>query len=420
MTLNLESQLSAKSPGLEAIFEVEGDLMPTLQPFVKRPAAFSRFYHGTKPSAASLIPNQSTLWRFLGTNWLSTTDENDMLELLRERVAGDPELVGSVRIESAYLSDKLAHAFKKRDSVNYEDPGMRWLNSLGNDIFCHGERLITIAHLWAHNTEKHWIAVDVDGPKRMLRYGDSFGEEIPPLLRAAFEWWASKHGQDPLIVDTLSSSMQTDGHSCGIFAPNAAEHSVYPESPLIKQDDVVLVRLTMFNRLANRILDRIADAEQEDSDGGIAEPMEIISLPRSFAKVAHSAAFTFQHPRSADSTQSRNLKRPKDHPDGPTPNASPEKKRVREVNHDRSPPPLLHFDTSPLASTSHDQTMPHSDVFGVIHSKLSTLSDTQQSGYGLVVLPSLALLVNPLFFVIRQDVGFDLKGVNIIIELCAE
>ncbi|KAJ6615686.1 hypothetical protein B0H10DRAFT_1949701 [Mycena sp. CBHHK59/15] len=153
----------------------------------QRPAAFSRFYHGTKPSAASLIPNQSTLWRFLGANWLSTTDENDMLELLRERVAGDPELVGSVRIESAYLSDKLAHAFKKRDSVNYEDPGMRWLNSLGNDIFCHGERLITIAHLGAHNTEKHWIAVDVDGPKRMLRYGDSFGEEIPPLLRAAFE-----------------------------------------------------------------------------------------------------------------------------------------------------------------------------------------------------------------------------------------
>ncbi|KAJ6569947.1 hypothetical protein B0H10DRAFT_2354866 [Mycena sp. CBHHK59/15] len=267
-----------------------------------------------------------------------------MLELLRERVAGDPELVGPWDAVAQFV---------------------------GNDIFCHGERLITIAHLWAHNTEKHWIAVDVDGPKRMLRYGDSFGEEI--------------------------HRFSTDGHSCGIFAPNAAEHSVYPESPLIKQDDVVLVRLTMFNRLANRILDRIADAEQEDSDGGIAEPMEIISLPRSFAKVAHSAAFTFQHPRSADSTQSRNLKRPKDHPDGPTPNASPEKKRVREVNHDRSPPPLLHFDTSPLASTSHDQTMPHSDVFGVIHSKLSTLSDTQQSGYGLVVLPSLALLVNPLF-----------------------
>ncbi|KAJ7127798.1 hypothetical protein C8R44DRAFT_733221 [Mycena epipterygia] len=54
-----------------------------------------------------------SLWWFLGPKWLSTTDENNMLEILQEKIAGNPELVGFVRVESAYLSNKLAHAFKK-------------------------------------------------------------------------------------------------------------------------------------------------------------------------------------------------------------------------------------------------------------------------------------------------------------------
>lgn len=116
-----------------------------------------------------------------------------------------------------------------------------------------------------------------------------------------------------------------------------------------------------------------------DSDEGIPQAMETLSPPRSFAKLARSATFTFPLP-SVNSTQPSNLKRPKDHPDGPTPNASPEKKRAREVHRDRSPPPPLNFDTSPPASTSLEpQSMPPSDIFGTIHSKLTELSEQQSS-----------------------------------------
>ncbi|KAJ7883179.1 hypothetical protein B0H14DRAFT_2564978 [Mycena olivaceomarginata] len=61
----------------------------------------------------------------------------------------------------------------------------------------------------------------------------------------------------------------------------------------------------------------------------------VVSPPRSFAKIARSATFTFKLGEPANPSifnfseqdDSTTLKRPKDHPDAPTPNASPEKKR---------------------------------------------------------------------------------------------
>ncbi|KAJ7759792.1 hypothetical protein DFH07DRAFT_772123 [Mycena maculata] len=337
-----------------------------------------------------------TLWRYPGTEWLSSSDINDALELLRGRVAADAELAGSVRVEAVEFTAKITDAFKGREKFDYEESvGMRWLRSLGNDIFGHGERLVTIAHLGAHNKKKHWVAIEVDGQRRVVRYGDSLGDDIPPTLRQAYEWWMSHHTVDPVQFGSLPTSMQTDGHSCGPMAINCAERCVFPEIPSMEQGDVPLARLRMLSTLSNRVLDRIADEEteeaeedqQSDSEHGTPEPQilpKIFPPPAAFTNLARSAAFTFDSPR----TDPTNLKRAKGHPDGPTPTSSPEKKRVRAVSRERSPPPPLQFDPPEASTLLEHAKRDHAssasvptDVFGSIQAPTQAAS-RQQSKIG--------------------------------------
>ncbi|KAJ6523241.1 hypothetical protein DFH09DRAFT_1330119 [Mycena vulgaris] len=290
-----------------------------------------------------------TLWRFLGKDWLSSTDEDDMLELLRERIASDPALVGSIRVEGVDFTAKITAAFKDRDRGDYGL--MRWLHTLGNDIFGHGERLLTVAHLGQHTKEPHWIQIE------------------------AYEWWASKHTPDPIDFRTMPASKQTDGHSCGIFALNAAERTAFPDVPVMEQSRVVVARLQIFSKMANRILDRIADEEEESlenewdaqsgSDAGSDEDPLIIASPPppSFSGLAKSAQFSF----CASTEHTKVLKRDKNHPDAPTPASSPAKKRVRDQSRERSPAPPLDFSLSEVPSAPDlpvADAAVASDVFG--------------------------------------------------------
>ncbi|KAF8163940.1 hypothetical protein K438DRAFT_1618137, partial [Mycena galopus ATCC 62051] len=199
-----------------------------------------------------------TLWRYLGPTWLSDTDENDMLERLRAKIVDDADLVGTIRVEAVELSNKLHTAFAKRDQEDYQQsPSTRWLRSLREDVFGRGERLITIAHLGDHNKMKHWVAIELHGGKRELRYADSLGSDIPRSLRDIYEWWTNKHTQIPLEFGSLPIAIQSDGHSCGMLALNAVEHAVFPNFPLMNQADVVHERLIVFNRIVNGVLDRV-------------------------------------------------------------------------------------------------------------------------------------------------------------------
>ncbi|KAJ7035875.1 hypothetical protein C8F04DRAFT_1096976 [Mycena alexandri] len=140
-----------------------------------------------------------SLSRFLGKRWLSSTDINDMLEMLREKIAADPELAGLVRVEMVEFTAKVTAAFRARESEDYHrSKSTKWLRALGEDIFGNGERLITVAHLGDHNDEKHWITIEVNGADTLFRYGDSFKDDIPPSL-----WYPPKlhSNRRPLLWD---------------------------------------------------------------------------------------------------------------------------------------------------------------------------------------------------------------------------
>jgi hypothetical protein len=203
------------------------------------------------------LPLLTTLWRFLGTEWLSSTEKNDLLETLHEHIGSDPDLVGDVRVEAVELTAKITAAFEHQESGSYLDS--QWISSLGADIFERGERVITIAHLGVHNNKDHWVTIDVDGPQRMLHYGDSLGNNIPSSLRKAYKWWASQHTPDTLKFSALPISTQTDSRSCGMFAANAADHAVDPTIPLMEQANIAVKRLQMLTKLAKHILDRVSE-----------------------------------------------------------------------------------------------------------------------------------------------------------------
>lgn len=105
-----------------------------------------------------------------------------------------------------------------------------------------------------------------------------------------------------------------------------------------------------------------------EPDTNYAAGIEIGTPPGSFQKLARTATFTFQMRAPA---QSGSLKRPKSHPDAPTPNASPEKKRTQVIERDRTPPPPFDlWREPPPSSTSLPQNSPPLqssspvDVFG--------------------------------------------------------
>ncbi|KAF8068571.1 hypothetical protein FPV67DRAFT_1448488 [Lyophyllum atratum] len=129
--------------------------------------------------------------------------------------------------------------------------------------------LVTVGHLGDLGSEEsspHWVAIVIDTEVGMHRFGDSFRNPIPKELRDAYEWWSKEHGIDGLTCDTLLTSHQLDSHACGLFAHNALEHHIDPEScPLMNNVDVAAERLREFNTVAAHILARLPANDSKEA-----------------------------------------------------------------------------------------------------------------------------------------------------------
>ncbi|CAK5265356.1 unnamed protein product [Mycena citricolor] len=327
-----------------------------------------------------------TMYRFLRKTWLSSTDVDDILELLRDQIAGDQKLLEKYIVEGVNLADKIQQVFSQApaSSQDYEQSAnTRWISAVGSDVFELKQTLLTVVHLGTYSGEKHWVGIEVDGEADMLRYGDSLGHEAPTALTDAFRWWASQHGLSDLKIGSFEKiSKQTDGDSCGFFACDTVFRAAFPDAVPLEQSDFPVPQLEMFNHLVARSLDGIADErastfiEAEDicsSDGSDDGTEDLPPQPRSFSKLAQSApAFTFEcqspsKPQTVmeddvselrSSMSGISLKRERGNPDALTPAPSPSKKRV-QISHPtpRDPPlpinlPTAHSNEQPVQSTS--------------------------------------------------------------------
>jgi hypothetical protein len=200
-----------------------------------------------------------TLWRYLGPHFTTGSQQNDMLEILRTKVAADPHLVQRLRIEGMAFTEKLRQAFATRGTEAYKtEQRFAWLRTIGEDLVETGRTLLTIAHLGDNN--KHWVGLVVDAEAHVIQYGDALGSPILPDLLEAYEWWILQHTASPFQTKELQITKQEDSSSCGILADNAVGHFALPGAfPLMKASEACSIgRMSTFIRVANYILERVS------------------------------------------------------------------------------------------------------------------------------------------------------------------
>ena len=204
-----------------------------------------------------------TLWRYLGKNWLSDSEQDEMLELIRERCLDSPEKCTQFRIENIHFAAKLLEAFDSGSDVYFVKSSFAWLRHLGEDLAQERLTVITILHLGALNDTPHWVPLVIQ--KTKICFGDSFGTGMPKKLHAACLWWLRQHhvGFTKIVdpsIHPLPITAQNDQHSCGILADNALDHYVDGnQSPLLgsANSDIIAQRLKRFNLVSQHIIARV-------------------------------------------------------------------------------------------------------------------------------------------------------------------
>ncbi|KAF7366573.1 DDE superfamily endonuclease [Mycena sanguinolenta] len=306
---------------------------------------------------------------------------NDMLELLAHKINTDADLVNKTRVRGTALIPKILQAYRAADSGTYWlAHDLRWIRDVADDLIQSRAALITSAHLGPITNEPHWVAIVFDCRDK--------------------PWWLGQHTPVPVAFADLPITPQADGHSCGILVNNAHEHFVDPSIPLAPPAYVANSRLEVFKSIATRGLEELEiekacaiaedkDSPDERSDCSTATPASSSDIASSPAPVplrrlARDTKFMFTpllssssaapSPPSSSPAHKISSKRPKGHPDAPTPNPSPEKRRIfkRRSVDSLAPPPQPVF--TAVATPSHQTT--EVDVFGPVTQR------REQDGYG--------------------------------------
>jgi hypothetical protein len=213
-----------------------------------------------KPAGLSDTEAAFNLWRFLGPNWLASSQQNDMLELIRQKVDADPALAGKIRVEGVDLTPKIIEAFQAGADTYCTARSFRWIRELFDDLLRDKAALITTAHLGDITKEPHWVGLVVDAskPVTQILYADSFGKSMPPSLFAAFRWVVDQHTTAAQSPGKLPVGPQQDGFSCGMLVDNSLQHFVDPAIPLSKgSEKFARARLVAFNMIGKWTLERV-------------------------------------------------------------------------------------------------------------------------------------------------------------------
>ncbi|KAJ7916450.1 hypothetical protein B0H13DRAFT_1871215 [Mycena leptocephala] len=306
------------------------------------------------------------LWRFVGPHWLAGSQRNDMLKLLH-KVNNDSALAWRIRIQGIALTPKIIDTHKAGTETYQNSQSFGWLRDVGNDLVRNQAALIATAHLGNIINEPYWIGLvlDLSRPAGEILYGDSFDKPIPASLLAALRWWISQHTGAHLGLGKLTIGVQEDGFSCAMLVDNAQQHFVDPEIPLTEREiKYVNARLRAFNQIGKWSLKRLEIAralaikEDEDSDDysdpctatGQNDSDHDSNAPtlirqHTLRHTARGAKFTFTcSPSPPDAPTTAGVKRAKGHPDAPSPNPSPEERRIYKRGADdaiRPPPPFI-------------------------------------------------------------------------------
>jgi len=199
------------------------------------------------------------MWRYLGTQWTTSCQQDDMLDNLSDRITTQPDLVATMTVKNLALSAKILEAAAGKHTGTYQSAKtFAWLWAIGDDIAVGKQQILTQHHLGKEN--RHWVGLVVDGKHEIIHYGDSFGTDMPSDLREAYQWWLSQHSQSTFALRTLAIAVQEldDNSSCGFLATNSLEHFAFPDTiPLLLRSEIQMKRLKTFILAAQQMLDQV-------------------------------------------------------------------------------------------------------------------------------------------------------------------
>ncbi|KAJ6621668.1 hypothetical protein B0H10DRAFT_2187938 [Mycena sp. CBHHK59/15] len=355
-----------------------------------------------KPAGLSDTEAAFNLWCFLRPNWLASSQQNNILELICQKVDADPALTGKIRVEGVDLTPKIIEVFKAGADTYRTARSFQWIRELFDDLLRNKAALITTTHLGEITKEPHWVGLMVNAskPVTQILYADSFGKTIPPSLFAAFRWVVDQHTTAAESAGKLPVGPQQDGFSCGMLVDNSLQHFVDPAIPLSKAGEkFARARLVAFNTLGKWMLERleiaraavIREDEDSQSDSVFPDPSTASSNspPTNDDSDSDSDGPTFLFRRNAKHPYFSHclgfsgrcgVKQPKGHKDSPTPAPNPRKKRIykRGVSNTPHPPSPLLFPPASLPPRPQ-----HSDdVFGPTDQGDGYGTDSESDGAG--------------------------------------
>ena len=194
---------------------------------------------------------------YLSEGWLATTHGNQQLDLLRWNIAHsgiDPQSL--CEVVNLNFFQKLVQIYRARDAAPYSaTTGARHLWSVGEEL-ANGIRTTVVGLV--NVDDNHWVAIVVDATWATIRYGDSL-EGDNAEVKAAVAWWVNTHIPHRFSHENLPITRQRDGHSCLIFAANAAGHFILPtQIPLLRAEAAAKERISMFIHVAQRDLELVS------------------------------------------------------------------------------------------------------------------------------------------------------------------
>ena len=200
------------------------------------------------------------LAKYATHQWLTDVHENQMLDILRRELLLD-QSSSCIEVESLEFIHYIESAYQQWHLEQY---GV-------SRCFAHARRLgVELSSgacesvLLLKNLEnEHWVALDVNFKENCIQYGDSFGEEAPPALMCAVDWWTYHHTGKEFAHDKLAITPQDNGFSCGLLAYNALAHRAnlkkYPLIQAAKVDDARLeILLAVITRHADNVVSSLS------------------------------------------------------------------------------------------------------------------------------------------------------------------
>jgi hypothetical protein len=101
----------------------------------------------------------------------------------------------------------------------------------------------------------HWVSAALDFKNSMIYYGDPLNGDPTDKVQSVLNWWTFHHTGQKFAYQKLKVTIQRDGFSCGLLAPNGLAHFYLPnEYLLISAAEVDTERVQILLRVVQRHL----------------------------------------------------------------------------------------------------------------------------------------------------------------------